>query len=133
MAAKQTVHIGAVEAIQDAWTSPRRCSLARLIRRRSNPRPPDLGISPQVQHGDHDDRFVHRLKVDRVRKRMEQCSPHIITRGRELEWPLTDVSKRMIDIAQKAARETLMLFLVPSRGIVEIGLGERPNDEPARH
>src|SRR5689334_5425909 len=45
--------------------------------------------------------------------------------------PLADAREGSVDLAEKAARETVMLFVVPSRGIVEIGLGEWPNDEPA--
>jgi len=86
-----------------------------------------------VQHRKHNNRFIRRPKVDGVRKGVEQCSPYIGIHGRELEWPLADASKRLVDIAEKAAPETVMLFVVPSRGILEIGLGEWPNDEPAGH
>lgn len=38
-----------------------------------------------------------------------------------------------MNIVQEAGREPTSLVLVPSRGLLEIGLGERPNDEPASH
>ena len=86
-----------------------------------------------MQHGEYGDRLGRRPKIDGVRKRVKQRSPNIPSHSRELEWPLADATKRTIDIAEKPARETGLLFLVPSRGIVEVGLGERPNDEAAGH
>jgi hypothetical protein len=50
-----------------------------------------------------------------------------------LKWPFTDARERSIDIAEESFRETGSFGLVPPRGIFEIGLGERPNDEPAGH
>jgi hypothetical protein len=50
-----------------------------------------------------------------------------------LEWPLTDALERPIDIAEKARCKPGSLVLVPPRGILKIGLGTRPNDEPTRN
>jgi hypothetical protein len=86
-----------------------------------------------VEHCDHDNRFVRCPKVNGVRKRVEQCSPHIAGHGGELAWPLTDASKRTIDIGEKPAGESRMFFVVPARGFIEIGLGEQPNNDPAGH
>lgn len=51
----------------------------------------------------------------------------------ELEWPLANARERSIDIAEESFGETGSFVLVPPRGVLEIGLGEWPNDEPARH
>jgi hypothetical protein len=37
------------------------------------------------------------------------------------------------DVGKKSLREASPLVFVPSRGILEIGLDERPDDEPAWH
>ena len=42
-----------------------------------------------------------------------------------------DARKRPINIAEKARCKPGSLVLVPPRGILEIGLGKWPNDEPA--
>ena len=44
-----------------------------------------------------------------------------------------DARERAIDIAEESIGETGSFVLVPPRGILEIGLGEWPNDEPAGH
>jgi hypothetical protein len=44
-----------------------------------------------------------------------------------------DARERAIDIAEESFGEICSLVLVPPRGILEIGLGEWPNDEPAGH
>jgi hypothetical protein len=50
-----------------------------------------------------------------------------------LEWRLTDARERSVDIDEEALDESGTLVLVPPRGILEIGLSEWPNDEPAAH
>jgi hypothetical protein len=50
-----------------------------------------------------------------------------------LECPFADASECSIDIAEESFGETGSFVFVPPRGILEIGLGERPNDEPAGH
>jgi hypothetical protein len=64
---------------------------------------------------------------------MQQRSVDITAHCGELEWPLADARERSIDIAEESFGETGLFVLVPPRGVVEIGLGEWPNDEPARH
>jgi hypothetical protein len=64
-----------------------------------------------------------------VQERSADVSAHC----RELEWPLANARERSIDIAEESFGETSSFVLVPPRGILEIGLGERPNDEPAHH
>ena len=46
-----------------------------------------------------------------------------------MEWPLADARERSIDIAEEPFGETGSFVLVPPRAIVEIGLGEWPNDD----
>jgi hypothetical protein len=53
--------------------------------------------------------------------------------GGELEWPLADARERSVHIAEEPVGEPRSLVLVPPRGILEIGLSEWPNDEPAAH
>jgi hypothetical protein len=48
-----------------------------------------------------------------------------------LEWPLVDARERPIDIIEKPIGEPGSLVVVPLRGVLEIGLSEWPNDEPA--
>jgi hypothetical protein len=47
-----------------------------------------------------------------------------------LEWPLAD-ARTFGSTSLKKRSESGPLVLVPPRGILEIGLVERPNDEPA--
>ena len=51
----------------------------------------------------------------------------------ELQWPFADTRKHAIHVAEEAIGEPGVLIVVPPRGIVEIALGESPNDEPTRH
>jgi hypothetical protein len=44
-----------------------------------------------------------------------------------------DARERAIDIVDESFGETCSFVLVPPRGILEIGLGEWPNDEPTHH
>ena len=64
---------------------------------------------------------------------MQQRSSDITAHRGELEWPLSNAVERSIDLAEESFGETGSFVLVPSRGFVEIGLSERPNDEPASH
>jgi hypothetical protein len=64
---------------------------------------------------------------------VEQRSADIAAHCRELEWPLANAREGLIDIAEESLGETGSLFSVPVRGILKIGLGEWPNDEPAGH
>ena len=64
---------------------------------------------------------------------MQQRSANIAGHRGELEWPLADARERPIDITEKSIGEPGSLVLVPPRGILEIGLSEWPNDEPAGH
>ena len=64
---------------------------------------------------------------------MQKRSANITTHCGELEWPLANARERSIDIAEEPFGETGSFVLVPPRGILEIGLGEWPNDEPAGH
>ena len=52
---------------------------------------------------------------------------------RGIERALTDAVQRPIDITEKPTGKPGSLLLVPTRGVLEIGLSERPNDEPAGH
>ena len=51
----------------------------------------------------------------------------------ELRWSFADAFERPIDISEEPLAETGSLVLVPPGGILQIGLGEWPNDEPAAH
>ena len=50
-----------------------------------------------------------------------------------IEWALGDPREHPIDFTEGPLGKADALRLVPGRGILEIGLGEWPNDEPARH
>jgi hypothetical protein len=64
---------------------------------------------------------------------VQQRSAHIADHRGKLEWPLADAREGAIDVAEESLCETGSFVLVPPRGILEIGLGEWPNDEPAGH
>jgi hypothetical protein len=83
-----------------------------------------------VQHREHGDDSVRRPKVDGVRESVKQRSADVAAHCGELEWQLANARERSTDIAQESLGETGSFVLVPPRGIVEIGLGEWPNDEP---
>ena len=86
-----------------------------------------------MQHGKYDDALSGCPEINRVRESVKQCSSDIGGHCGELEWPLTDTYKRPIDVTEKPVGESGALHLVPPRGILEIGLGEWPNDETAGH
>ena len=86
-----------------------------------------------MQHCEDDSRLIRYPKVNSVREGMQQCSANLARHGGELKWPLPDTRERSVDVAEEAPGEPGSLVLVPPRGILEIGLGERPNDEPAGH
>jgi hypothetical protein len=86
-----------------------------------------------MQYSEHKDGFLGQVKVDSVRKGMQQRSPHVAGHGGKLSWACADAHDCSIDIAEEPCREPGALLLVPPRGILEIGLGEWPNDEPAGH
>ena len=81
-----------------------------------------------MQHGKYDDALIGCPEIGRVRESVKQCSSDIAGHCGELEWPLTDAYKRPIDITKKPIGEPGLLLVVPTRGVFEIGLGERPND-----
>jgi hypothetical protein len=64
---------------------------------------------------------------------VQQRAAYIPGDQRELKWALGDPRERSIDITEESRRKPGALRLVPARGILEIGLGEWPNDEPAAH
>ena len=86
-----------------------------------------------MQHGKYDDALIGCSEINRVRESVKQCSSDIAGHCWELERALSDAFQCPIDIIEKPARKPRSLLLVPARGVLEIGLGERPNDEPARH
>jgi hypothetical protein len=86
-----------------------------------------------MQHRQHGDDFVRGQKVDSVREGVQQRSAEITGHCRELEWALANAGERTIDITEESLGETGSFVLVPPRGILEIGLGEWPNDEPVGH
>src|SRR5918994_3252996 len=86
-----------------------------------------------MQHREDDSRLIRYPKVNGVREGVQQCPANFARYGGELEWPLADARERSVDIAEEALGEPGSLVLVPPRGILEIGLGERPNDEPTGH
>jgi hypothetical protein len=86
-----------------------------------------------VQHGEHDDNLVRHPKINGVREGVQQRSAHIAGHHGELKRPLAQPHERPIDIFEKPLGEPWSLLVVLLRGILEIGLGERPNDEPAGH
>jgi hypothetical protein len=51
----------------------------------------------------------------------------------ELLRPLANPSEHLIDIAKKAGAETSLFLVVPAHGLLEIGLRQRPDDEPSGH
>jgi len=89
--------------------------------------------SSQMQHREDDSRLIGYPKVKGVGKSVQQCSANFARHGGELEWPLADARERSVDIAEEALGEPSSLVLVPPRGILEVGLSEWPNDEPAAH
>src|SRR5215203_4236148 len=86
-----------------------------------------------MQHREDDSSLIRYPKVNSVREGVQQCSANLARHRRELKWPLADTRERSVDIAEEALGEPGSLVLVPPRGILEISLGERPNDEPAGH
>ena len=86
-----------------------------------------------MQHREDDSRLIRYPKVDSVREGVQQCSANLARHGGELKWPLADTRERSVDIAEEPLGEPGSLVLVPPRGILEIGLSEWPNDEPAAH
>jgi hypothetical protein len=86
-----------------------------------------------MQDGEHDNHLLRCPKVNGVGEGVEQCSANFARHGGELEWPLADSCEGSVDIAEEPLGEPGLLVLVPPRGILEIGLSEWPNDEPAAH
>jgi hypothetical protein len=86
-----------------------------------------------VQHGKYDDHLVRRSKINSIRGRVQQRSTDVAGNRGELEWPFPNARERSIDIVEESFGETGSFVLVPPRGILEIGLGEWPNDEAAGH
>ncbi|PYR73408.1 MAG: hypothetical protein DMF86_20655 [Acidobacteria bacterium] len=64
---------------------------------------------------------------------MQQRSADFAGHGGELEWSLADAGECLIDVGEEPFGKPSSLVAVPARGILEIGLGERPNDEPPSH
>jgi hypothetical protein len=64
---------------------------------------------------------------------VQQRSANFARHGGKLEWSLADARERSVDIAEEPLGEPGSLVLVPPPGILEIGLSEWPNDEPAAH
>jgi hypothetical protein len=117
-----------MESLSGTLCDPRRDSGLR-----SHPGSPDLGVAPQVQHCEHGDDLVRGPKVNGVRESVQQRSVGITGHRGELEWSLENARERSIDIVEESCGETGSFVPVPSRGILEIGLSEWPNDEPAGH
>jgi hypothetical protein len=86
-----------------------------------------------MQHREHDNGLIRYPKVNGVGKCVQQCSANCARHGGELEWPLADARERSVDVAKEPLGEPGSLVLVPPCGILEIGLSEWPNDEPAAH
>lgn len=86
-----------------------------------------------MQDSQHNHCLIRAPKVDRVRERVEQGAADVMGDQRESEWALGDSRERSIDVAEEPRCKAGALRLVPARGIVEVGLGKRPNDEPAGH
>ena len=86
-----------------------------------------------MQHREHDNRLIRCSKVNGVGERVQQCSPNFARHSRELEWLVADARECLIDITEEPLGEPGSLVLVSPRGMLEIGLGEWPNDEPAGH
>jgi hypothetical protein len=86
-----------------------------------------------MQYGKYNHVIIARSKVNGVRKGVQQRSSDITAYRGELEWPLSNAVEGSIDLREESLRETGSFVLVPPRGIVEIGLREWPNDEPASH
>jgi hypothetical protein len=86
-----------------------------------------------MEHCEDDSRPIRYLKINGVGEGVQQCSANFARHGGELVWLLAYARKRSVDIAEEAFGEPGPLIVVPPRGILEIGLGERPNDEPADH
>jgi hypothetical protein len=67
---------------------------------------------------------------------MEMCvarSANVVGYRGELEGAFADTREGLVDIIEEPIGKPDALLFVPSRGILEIGLGEWPNDEPAWH
>ena len=86
-----------------------------------------------MQNGKYNHVVIVRSEVNGVRKGVQQRSSDITAHRGELEWSLSNAVERSIGLGEEFLGETGSFVLVPSRGIVEIGLGEWPNDEPASH
>jgi len=86
-----------------------------------------------MQHREHDNRLIRCPKVNGVGEGVQQRSANFARHGGKLEWSLADARERSVDIAEEPLGEPGSLVLVPPRGILEIGLSEWPNDEPAAH
>jgi hypothetical protein len=86
-----------------------------------------------MQHSENDSRLIRYPKVNGVGEGVQQCSANFARHGGELERPVADARERSVDIAEEPLGEPRSLVLVPPRGILEIGLSEWPNDEPAAH
>jgi hypothetical protein len=90
-------------------------------------------MSSQVQHGHYDNVLIMRTEIHGIGEGVQQRTTHILTYHGELEWPFANTVEGSSDVGKKPFGEASSLVFVPSRGILEIGLGKRPNDEPARH
>jgi hypothetical protein len=86
-----------------------------------------------VQYGKYNHVIIVRSEVNGIRKCVQHRSSDITAHRGELERPLSNAVERSIDLGEESLGETGSFVFVPSRRFVEIGLSERPNDEPAGH
>ena len=86
-----------------------------------------------MQYREDDDDLVQHSEINSERERVQQRSTNVAGHRGELEWSFADARERAIDIAEESFGEIGSFVLVLPRGILEIGLGEWPNDEPAGH
>jgi hypothetical protein len=86
-----------------------------------------------VQHGKHDNVVILRTEVNGIREGVQQGTTNITTYRGKLEWPFANAVEGSTDVGKKSFGKACPFVFVPSRGILEIGLGKWPNDEPAGH
>jgi hypothetical protein len=86
-----------------------------------------------MQHSKNLNRFVCLTEVHGVRERVLERAPDVAGDCGKLLRPLANPFEHLIDVAKEPRSETSLFIVVPVGGLLEIGLRQRPNDEPSVH
>jgi hypothetical protein len=87
----------------------------------------------KVEYGENHHCFVGHVEVHSIWKVLQQRAWNCKRYGRELQGCGVDPLEHMIDGIDKPQPETGLSRLVPRRRIVNIRLGERPDNQTTRH